>query len=80
MFTIIQPRDETGISTTVMSSVCILRPVFAFCVLRYVRRQNARRSPKCLEMLGAMLGAGRENAIGRGRKHTARFFLGFNGK
>ena len=53
-----------------MSSVCVLRPVFAFCVLRYVRRQNDRRSPKCLEMLGAMLGTGRENAIGRGRKHT----------
>ena len=49
-----------------MSSVCVLRPVFAFCVLRYVRRQNARRSPKCLEMLGA----GQENVIGRGRKHT----------
>ena len=48
-----------------MSSVCVLRPVFAFCVLWYVRRQNARHSPKCL----AMLGAGRENAIGRGRKH-----------
>ena len=46
----------------VMSCVCVLRPVFAFCVLRYVRRQNARRSPKCLEMLGT----GRENAIGRG--------------
>ena len=54
----------------VMSSVCVLRPVFAFCVLRYVRRQNARRSPKCLEMLGAMLGAGWENVIGRGHKHT----------
>ena len=37
---------------TVMSSVCVLRPVFAFCVLQYVRHQNARRSPKCLEMLG----------------------------
>ena len=35
-----------------MSSVCVLRPVFAFCVLRYVRRQNARHSPKYLEMLG----------------------------
>ena len=75
--------------TTVMSSVCVLRPVFAFCVLRYVRRQNARRSPKCLEMLGTMLGAGQENVIGRGRKHRyARrqwhvrrdFFLGFSGK
>ena len=56
--------------TTVMSSVCVLRPVFAFCVLRYVRHQNARHPPKCLEMLGTMLGAGWENAIGRGRKHT----------
>ena len=55
---------------TVMSSVCILRPVFAFCVLQYVRRQNARHSPKCLEMLGAMLGTGWENVISRGRKHT----------
>ena len=55
--------------TTVMSSVCVLRPVFVFCVLRYVRRYNARHSPKCLEMLGTMLGAERENAIGRGRKH-----------
>ena len=53
-----------------MSSVCVLRPVFVFCVLRHVRRhvrrQNARHSPKCLEMLGA----GREDVIGRGRKHT----------
>ena len=56
--------------TTVMSSVCVLHPVFAFCVLWYVRRQNARRSPKCLEILGAMLGTGQENVIGRGRKHT----------
>ena len=53
-----------------MSSVCVLRSVFVFCVLRYVRRQNARHSPKCLEMLGTMLGAGRQNAIGIGRKHT----------
>ena len=37
---------------TVMSSVCVLRPVFVFCVLRYVRRQNARHSLKYLEMLG----------------------------
>ena len=49
-----------------MSSVCVLRPVFVFCVLRHVRRQNARRFPKCLEMLGA----GWEDVIGRGRKHT----------
>ena len=49
-----------------MSSVCVLRPVFVFCVLHHVKRQNARRSPKCLEMLGA----GREDVIGRGRKHT----------
>ena len=54
------------VSTTVMSSVCALHPVFTFCVLRYVRRQNARHSPKCLEILGA----GQENAIGRGCKHT----------
>ena len=58
-----------------MSSVCVLRPVFAFCVLRYVRRQNARHSPKCLEMLGvnvrhSMLGARREDVIGRGCIHT----------
>ena len=53
-----------------MSCVCVLRPLFAFCVLRYVRRRNARRSPKSLEMLGAMLGAARENVIGRGCKHT----------
>ena len=50
----------------VMSSVCVLHPVFVFCILRHVRRQNARRSPKCLEMLGT----GREDVIGRGRKHT----------
>ena len=55
-----------------MSCVCVLRPLFAFCVLRYVRRQNARRSPKFLEMLGTMLGTARENVIGRGRKHTVR--------
>ena len=57
-------KDST--SKPVMSSVCVLRPVFVFCVLRHVRRQNARRSQKCLEMLGA----GREDVIGRGRKHT----------
>ena len=56
-----------------MSSVCVLRPVFAFCVLRYVRRQNTRHSPKCLEMLGA----GQENAIGRGQQ--AYGMLGVNG-
>ena len=31
----------------VMSSVCVLRPVFAFCVLRHVRRKkNVRRHGK----------------------------------
>ena len=58
----------------IMSSVCVLHPVFALCVLRYVRHQNARHSPKYLEMqasmLGAMLGTARENVIGRGHKHT----------
>ena len=30
-----------------MSSVCVLRPVFAFCVLRHVRRKkNVRRHGK----------------------------------
>ena len=59
----------------IMSCVCVLRPVSVFCVLQYVRRQNARRSLKCLEMLGvnvrhSMLGARRESVIGRGHKHT----------
>ena len=63
-------KDHRQHKKPIMSCVCVLRPVFAFCVLWYVRCQNARHSPKCLEMLGTMLGAGRENVISRGRKHT----------
>ena len=55
---------------TVMSSVCVLHPVFAFCVLRYVRCQNARHSPKSLEMLGISVRCNvRHNARRSAGKH-----------
>ena len=36
----------------VMSSVCVLRPVFAFCVLRHVmRKKNVRRPRKTWNLI-----------------------------
>ena len=40
-------REQGNYRKPVMSSVCVLRPVFAFCVLRHVRRKkNVRRHGK----------------------------------